>query len=84
MPRTRKREERPRRKLIFAARISVRLDDDVLVLANECAKRVDWASQSHAVNAALRRALLPFAPPTMAIRIDPFEQLVFNKKLHRK
>lgn len=84
MPRQHKAKRARHVPLIFEKRITVRLDEDVRAMVNECARRVDWASQAHAINASLRRALQPFAPPTLLVRIDPFEQVVFSKKVRRK
>lgn len=68
-------------KARFKKRICVRLDDDVVGLGNASFDSVDWDSVGHAVNASLRRALLPFKPDGMSVRIDPFEQLVFSKRV---
>ena len=65
----------------FPDRISVRLDDDVRALCDASAAAVDWANQAHLVNAALRRALLPWKPKELTVRVDPFEQLVFFRRL---
>lgn len=74
------------KKLVFRRRFSMRFDDDVLVLLNATVERgVDWDSQAHAVNAALRQALIPeFKPEGAPITISPFEQVVFAKRFKRR
>jgi hypothetical protein len=67
--------------LVFPKRLSVRLDDDVIDLANASAQTVDWASLSHAVNAAFRRAFAPFKPPGLRLCVNPFDQLVFARRI---
>lgn len=69
------------KKVVFPRRICFRLDDDAWQLLNASAARVDWESQGHALNASIRRAMLPFKTEDMQLRIDVFEQLVFAKKL---
>lgn len=70
-----------RRQPQFKKRICVRLDDDVIALGNASFETVEWDSVAHAVNASIRRALMQFKPAGVLIRIDPFEQLVFARKL---
>jgi hypothetical protein len=80
-----KAERNGQKKLVFPKRITIRLDDDVHALMTASVESgVEWASQAHASNAGLRRAFQKFASPNVTVRIDPFEQLVFAKKLRRK
>lgn len=69
-----------RKPITFEDRECVRLDDDVKLLLNSSAQKVHWESKTHAINAGLRIAMKNFAPPTIRIRIHPFDQLAFAKK----
>lgn len=63
----------------FNSRTTLCFDEDVLELLNTAAKRAAWVNRTHLLNAALRKALAPLAPPGFRLRFDQFAELALKR-----